>query len=217
MNFLSFLLAGYGLFGQPFVPSVVEGGDIGAQIDRVDLRDCCEKIMHEGPRIWFLGDRNGRMKLQVRGIYIHGSVLLFLLRLSNRSSRDYMIEGIRFQPANKDGGSLGVSPGGSLRSPLHGSLLGPLHGSLRETGDGSHASAVAGRSAVPGRAALEPIFIYDSAKVVPGYSNAASIFVLPRFTLPAGGRLWIEMRETNGGRLLRIPVSNWMLARARLI
>ena len=65
--------------------------------------------------------------------------------------------------------------------------------------------------------ALEPLFIYDSTTMVPGGSRAASIFVLPRFTLPAGGRLWIEVQERNGSRHLHIPVTNWTLARARLI
>lgn len=175
MNFLSFLLAGYALFGQPLVSPFIGGGDI----DKTELRVCCEKILREGPRIWFLSDRNGKMKLQVRGIYIHGPVLLFCLRLTNRSSRDYAIDGIRFWPVDKDGGP------------------------------------------IVGRGVLEPILIYDSAKRVPGYGNAASIFVLPRLTLPPGGKLWIDVRENNGeadgGRQLHIPVGNWMLARARAI
>ena len=211
MNFLSFLVAGYALFGQPFVPAFIEAGDIGGgiggegrariggapgggsgvgigggigadigvdigvDVDKADLRICCEKILRDPPRIWFVSDRNGKMKLQVRGIYIHGQVLLFLLRMTNRSPKDFSVGDIRFIPVDKDG------------------------------------------SRIAGRAALEPVFIYDSTKIVPGNSNAASIFVVPRLTLPPGGKLWIEVRETSGGRLLHIPLGNWTLARARLI
>lgn len=170
MNALAFLLAGSTLLGRPFAASF-EGGDV----DRTDLRLCCEKIMNSGQRVWFLSDRNGKMKLQVKGIYLHGAALFFFLQLTNRSSGDYAIDGIHFRPSAKDGGILA------------------------------------------GRPELEPVFVYDSAKTIPGNSRAASIFVLPRFTLPPGGKLWIEVREHNGGRLLRIPVGNWMLARARLI
>ena len=179
MNVLAFLLAGSALFGQPFVSPAGGGGDIDTNIDTRDLRVCCEKILRDGQRVWFLSDRNGKMKLQVRGIYIHGNVLFFLLQGTNRSSRDYVIDGIRFQPTDRDGDPL-FRP---------------------------HA----------GQAPLEPVFIYDSTKKVPGNGRFSSVFVLPRFTLPSGGKLWIEMRETNGGRLLRIPVTNLTLARARPI
>jgi|SRR6185437_3340069 len=175
MNFISFLLAGYVFFGQPFVSPIAKGGDIGGQIDKTDLRVCCEKIIRDGPHIWFLSDRNGKMKLQVRGIYIHGSALFFLLRLTNRSSGDYSIDEIRFRAVDKDGGQ------------------------------------------IAGRAPLEPVFVYDSTKMVPAFGKTTGIFVFPRFTMPAGGRLWIDVRESNGSRHLHIPVGNWMLARARLI
>lgn len=171
MNVLALLLTGYVLFGQQSVPPVRGGGEI----DKTDLRICCEKIKKEGPRIYFLSDRNGKVKLQIRGVFVHGSVLLFLLQLNNRSSMDYAVDGVRFLLAGND------------------------------------------RSRAARPTALEPLFIYDSTKMVPGLSRAASIFVLPRFTLPAGGRLWIEVLERNGSRHLHIPVNNWTLARARLI
>ncbi|HVS97677.1 MAG TPA: DUF4138 domain-containing protein [Puia sp.] len=171
MNVFAFLLAGYGLFSHPPLPRADAGGDI----DKTDLRVCCDKIRQQGQRIWFLSDRNGRVRLQIRGVYVHGSVLLFFLQLNNRSSVDYTIGNVSFLLAGNNRGR-GTRP-----------------------------------------AALEPLFIYDSTKMVPGFSRAASIFVLPRFRLPAGGRLWIDVQESDGNRHLHIPVNNWTLARARVI
>src|SRR5579864_8535067 len=98
MNVLALLLTGYVLFGQPFAPPVRRGGEI----DKTDLRICCEKIKKEGPRITFLSDHNGKVKLRVGGVFVHGSVLLFLLQLNNRSSVDYAVDGVRFLLAGND-------------------------------------------------------------------------------------------------------------------
>ena len=54
MNVLAFLLAGSALFGQPFVSPAGGGGDIDTNIDTRDLRVCCEKILRDGQRVWFL-------------------------------------------------------------------------------------------------------------------------------------------------------------------
>ncbi|HEY4108596.1 DUF4138 domain-containing protein [Puia sp.] len=64
---------------------------------------------------------------------------------------------------------------------------------------------------------LRPVYVYDSTSTVPGYRRATTIYVLPRFTLPAGRRLQIILRERNGGRHLRIQTGNAALIRARLI
>ena len=47
-------------------------------------------------RIYYLNSRSGKMKLQVRGIYVRGAMLFFSLKLINRSSLDYAIDSIRF-------------------------------------------------------------------------------------------------------------------------
>lgn len=64
---------------------------------------------------------------------------------------------------------------------------------------------------------LRPVYIYDSTVMVPGYRRATTIYAVPRFTLPAGHRLLIIIREKNGGRHLRIQAGNSTLERARLI
>jgi hypothetical protein len=65
--------------------------------------------------------------------------------------------------------------------------------------------------------ALVPVYIYDSATMVPGYRRATTIYAVPRFTLPPDRRLLIIVREKNGGRHLRIQAGNGTLERARLI
>ena len=60
----------------------------GIPISPTDLRRCCEKISRDIQRVYFLSNRNGKMKLQVRGVYTHGAVLFFWLQLNNRSPLD---------------------------------------------------------------------------------------------------------------------------------
>src|ERR1700684_991040 len=38
-------------------------------ISQSDLRRCCEKINKDIQRVFFLKDRNGKMRLQVKGVY----------------------------------------------------------------------------------------------------------------------------------------------------
>jgi len=64
---------------------------------------------------------------------------------------------------------------------------------------------------------LVPMYIYDSSSVIRGYSRSSNVVVLPKFTLPAGSRLLIEVLEKNGGRHLRLVAGNFMLERARVI
>lgn len=140
-----------------------------------DLRRCCEKIDRDIQRVYFLRNRNGRMRLQVRGVYTHGAALFFWLQLNNRSPLDYDVDSIVFQ--------------------------------ITGAGDGRV-------SPVPPKT-LAPLYVFDSTAMVPGRSRVTSIFVLPRFTLPAGRQLTIHVFEKNGGRNLQIQTGNYTLERAR--
>jgi hypothetical protein len=64
---------------------------------------------------------------------------------------------------------------------------------------------------------LLPVYVDAPATTVPGYRRTATIYALPRFTLPPGRQLQIIVWERNGGRQLRIQAGNGMLERARLI
>lgn len=67
-----------------------------------ELKACCEKVVNAAQRIWYLNDRSGKMKLQVRGIYTRKTTLFFVLRLNNRSPLDYDVDSIRFFIAQKE-------------------------------------------------------------------------------------------------------------------
>lgn len=140
-----------------------------------DLRRCCEKIDRDIQRVYFLSNRHGRMKLQVRGVYTHGAALFFWLQLNNRSPLDYDVDSVAFEIT-----SAGVKR--ASRAPLR---------------------------------TLAPFYVFDSTATVPGHSRVTSIFVLPRFTLPAGRQLTIHVSEKNGGRTLQIQTGNYTLERAR--
>jgi hypothetical protein len=126
-------------------------------------------------RIYYLNNRNGKMRLVVRGIYTRGKSLFFSLRLINRSPLDYDVDSIRFFVAEKQKGALQR---------------------LNQ---------------------LTPVFVYDSATLVKGYSRAMSVFVIPRTTLARHRRLQIEVLEKNGGRHLQVQASNFTLETAKLI
>jgi hypothetical protein len=64
---------------------------------------------------------------------------------------------------------------------------------------------------------LMPVYVYDSSAMVRGFSHNYNVIVVPRFTLPAGRRLLIEVLEKNGGRHLRLLAGNFMLERARIL
>jgi hypothetical protein len=146
-------------------------------IDQAVIRRCCEKIKNDVQRVYFLQNRNGKMKLQIKGVYAHGSAIFFWLQLNNRSPLDYEVDSIRFL----------IAATGKNKAP-----------------------AVALK-------ALQPVYVYDSAGLVPGRGRAVSIFVLPRFTLSNGQQLLINVQEKNGGRQLRVQATNWTLERARVI
>jgi hypothetical protein len=65
-------------------------------IDQAAIKRCCEKIAKDIQRVYFLQDHNGKMKLQVKGVYAHGASIFFWLQLNNRSPLDYDIDSIRF-------------------------------------------------------------------------------------------------------------------------
>ena len=125
MSRLFILLTGYFLLSQPnylvapFIRSSVElssgraptgnkGGPAGSEgapaagnevpsgIKAPYLQGCCEKIIRSRPSIYFIGDRSGRMRFRLEGVYSHGPTLFFRLRFNNRSSLDYDIDSIRF-------------------------------------------------------------------------------------------------------------------------
>jgi hypothetical protein len=158
-------------------PNVSDVSGVSGVSDVADLRRCCERIINDYQRVFFLRDRNGKMKLQIRGIYAHGAALFFLMRLNNRSPLDYDVDSIRFFIAASDKG----------KSPPQGAKM------------------------------LTPVYVYDSTAAVPGHTWVTSIFVLPRFTLPPGRQLFIDVQEKNGGRHLQVQASNLSLMRARLI
>ncbi|HLZ87007.1 MAG TPA: hypothetical protein VKQ52_07205, partial [Puia sp.] len=97
MSKLFILLAGTLLLSHsnfitsPFIRSSVELRSPAAPAGNKepDLERCCKKILKAGPRIFYLGDRSGRMRFRLLGIYAHGPALFFLLRLNNRSALDY--------------------------------------------------------------------------------------------------------------------------------
>ena len=64
--------------------------------DPTEIKRCCEKIKKDIQRVYFLQDRNGKMKLQIRGVYTHGASLFFCIQLRNHSPLDYDVDSVRF-------------------------------------------------------------------------------------------------------------------------
>jgi hypothetical protein len=165
----------------PSTPKPPPKKEAGLILNQAVMRTCCERIVKDVQRVFFLRDRSGKMKLQLKGVYSHGPALFFWLQLNNRSVLDYDVDSIRFLITDAAKGRHPPSP-----SQMSGRLL-------------------------------EPVFVYDSTAMIPGHSKVSNVFVLPRFTLPAGRQLLIHVREKNGGRHLSILTTNWTLERARFI
>jgi len=89
-----------------------------ASINQAELKRCCLKIAGDIQRIYFLKAHNGRMKMQVRGIYAHGPALFFRLLLNNRSPLDYDVDSIRF---------LVTAASRGKRSPAGAKMLTPMY------------------------------------------------------------------------------------------
>ena len=68
---------------------------------------CCQKIARDAQRIYYLNNRNGKMRLVVRGVYARGKALFFSLKLVNRSPLDFDVDSIRFFVAEKEHGMHG--------------------------------------------------------------------------------------------------------------
>jgi hypothetical protein len=194
MKLLLVLLTGYALLSQPGHAAAQAGMAAGRDqpatgpgqpavnreqvtANQAQLKACCQKIVNDVQRIYYLNNRNGKVRLVVRGIYTRGKSLFFSLKLINRSPLDYDVDSIRFFVAEKQKG-------------VH-----PLQ-RLNE---------------------LAPVYVYDSATLVKGYSRATSVFVLQRMTLARHRRLQIEVLEKNGGRHLLVVASNFTLETAKLI
>ena len=118
MKFLLVLLTGYALFSQPGhataqgVPAVARDqpaagheqlapNRVQVAVNQTQLKACCQKIARDVQRIYYLNNRNGKVRLVVRGIYTRGKSLFFSLRLINRSPLDYDVDSIRFFVAEK--------------------------------------------------------------------------------------------------------------------
>jgi Domain of unknown function (DUF4138) len=85
-------------FSHQFLTAVIRSSAAyKAPIDQAAIKRCCEKIEKDVQRVYFLQDRNGKMKLQVKGVYAHGASIFFWLQLNNRSPLDYDVDSIRFQ------------------------------------------------------------------------------------------------------------------------
>ena len=127
MKFLLVLLTGYTLLGEPGHATAQGAGVARDQLafardqpasrlnqsvtsreqvaaNQAQLKVCCQRIARDVQRIYYLNNRNGKMRLVVRGIYTRGKSLFFSLKLINRSPLDYDVDSIRFFVAEKQKG-----------------------------------------------------------------------------------------------------------------
>jgi conjugative transposon TraN protein len=73
---------------------------------------------------------------------------------------------------------------------------------------------VAKRTAIQ-QQSIGPLRIYNELKVIGGKKTERTVFALPRFTLPEGKQLLIELNEKDGGRHQSFTLKNDDLIRAK--
>lgn len=62
-----------------------------------------------------------------------------------------------------------------------------------------------------------PVFILNQTEKVEGYGSAEMVFALRKFTIPDGKSLHVDLFEENGGRHLKLKLSNSDILKARPI
>jgi conjugative transposon TraN protein len=83
----------------PVGRTVAEKGPVA--ISDEALKICCEKVENDKRRIYYLTTRNGKMVMQLKGIYTREALLFFHLSLCNRSHLDYDLDSVRFLITDK--------------------------------------------------------------------------------------------------------------------
>ena len=64
---------------------------------------------------------------------------------------------------------------------------------------------------------MEPVRIYNQTTIIGGKSTERMVFALPKFTLPYGKQLTVEVGEKDGGRHQKFTVSGADIVKARII
>ena len=75
---------------------------------------------------------------------------------------------------------------------------------------------IAKRTAMQERV-LEPVRVYNQTTIIGGKATERMVFVLPRFTLPEGKQLVMEVGEKDGGRHQKFSIGNAVLVKAKII
>lgn len=122
------------------------------------------------------GSKAYGIRIELKGIYIHGQQLYFSFRVSNRSRLDYPIEFIHLYV---------------------------------------HDKATAKRTSVQD-VELTPLFS-DTLSNVKAKTRKDFVIVVPQFTLPASKETMFEIFELNGGRNLKLKITNKFIFQARAL
>ena len=104
--------------GRTALDTTAAGTGRSGEVNKALLKACCEKIIKDWQRIYYLNNRNGKMKLQIRGIYTRGEAIFISLRLINRSPLDYDVDSIRFSLTQKEKG-VHPAPRVKILSPVY--------------------------------------------------------------------------------------------------
>ena len=64
---------------------------------------------------------------------------------------------------------------------------------------------------------LEPVRVYNQTTIIGGKQAERMVFVFPKFTLPEGKQLVVEVVEKDGGRNQKFTLGNAVLVKAKII
>lgn len=62
-----------------------------------------------------------------------------------------------------------------------------------------------------------PLYVYGNTRIVAGQSRQTIVVALPRFTIPDKKLFYVQVMEKNGGRNLRLKISNRRIVKAKLL
>lgn len=147
------------------------------ELTESDFEQCARDIVEADKVTLIKQERQFKVGMFLKGIYIRDNVMFFHFTMNNTSNINYDVDFLRFY----------------------------VHDRERVKRTASQEIAV------------KPLYVYGNDKLIAANSKQDVVYALNKFTIPDAKNLIIEMFEQNGGRHLKLGITNRNIVNARLI
>lgn len=147
------------------------------EMTETDLDQCSREIVEADKVTMIKQEREYKIGMFLKGIYIKNNVMFFHFTMNNTSNINYDVDFLRFYIHDRE--------------------------KVKRTASQE--------------VAVKPLYRYGDDKLIPANSKQDVVYALNKFTIPDAKNLVIEMFEQNGGRHLKLGITNRNIVNARLI